>query len=225
VIAEEVVIAVLLVLMLQQVAQVAECRGAVRTMIREIGNIVRAASMRQHGNIVRVVLYLRLTGSKLVDLVPGVVVNSYTPGTVATFDILHTVGGWLESLLSAYGTAHIARTVELHVHFKIVRVVKGLGAYRTREERQLDAFDASRSTSAIIPLVVAKLIRRSTIATLSATTFYSLADAVDAPRISFTFLPLVMAKVVTPLLAISTPTTHVADSLLELLVSAERSER
>ncbi len=84
-------IAVLLVLMLQQVAQVAECRGAVRTMIREIGNIVRAASMRQHGNIVQIVLHLRLTGCKLVDLVPSVV-NSSTPSAVATFDMLHSVG-------------------------------------------------------------------------------------------------------------------------------------
>jgi hypothetical protein len=83
-------IAVLLVLMLQQLAQVPKYLGAVWTIIREIRNVC-AASIRQHGNIVQIVLHLRLTGCKLVDLVPSVV-NSSTPSAVATFDMLHSVG-------------------------------------------------------------------------------------------------------------------------------------
>jgi hypothetical protein len=59
-------------------------------MIREIGNTVRVASIRQHGPTVQVVLHLRLAGGKLVDLVPGVV-NSLAPIAVAAFDMLHSV--------------------------------------------------------------------------------------------------------------------------------------
>jgi hypothetical protein len=91
VVAEQAVIAVLLVLMLHQLAQVAEYLGAVWTIVREIGNMVRVASIRQHGNIVQVVLHLRLAGGKLVDLVAGVV-NSSTTSAVATFYMLHSVG-------------------------------------------------------------------------------------------------------------------------------------
>jgi hypothetical protein len=211
VVSEQAVIAVLLVLMLQQLAQLTKYLGTVWTIIREIGNIVRAASIRQHGNIVQIVLHLRLTGGKLVDLVPGVV-NSSTPSAVATFDMLHSVGARLESLLSTDGTTHVTRTVDLLVHFKIVLVVKGPGAIRTRVDRPVDAVGASRSSCTFVPLVVAKIVRLSTIATLSAATLvHNLVDAVDASRSSPTFPPLVAAKVVrtTPLPAISTNTIHV----------------
>jgi hypothetical protein len=79
--------------------------------------------------------------------------------------MLHSVGARLESLFFTDRACHIARTVDLHMHFKIVMAVEGPGTLRTRVQLLLlllmgvDAADASRSSCTLGPLVVAKVVR------------------------------------------------------------------
>ena len=164
-------IVVLLVLMLQQLAQVMKVFVTLWAAVRLIGDTI-LFSVRQQ------TIHVRLHGtfalSKLVDLRPSVVLATAS-GTVAALDVLDRVGSRTESTFTTDRACNVSRTMDLLVHLQLVRVTKDSLAGVADESHTLLA---TRLTGSLEPLVAAVPTRVALISTLR--THSITCDAFDA---------------------------------------------
>lgn len=114
-------VAMLLVTMLEKLAELTERFGAFWTLVRQswYGVLRVAAAIRELRHITKVTSHASLLSGKLIDLVSRIVL-SMTAATVATFYVLNGVGSRTKAALSADRTSHITRPMDLLVHMKLV---------------------------------------------------------------------------------------------------------
>ena len=109
------VIVMLLILMLEQLAQIAKHFVATLATVGKIRSSGIAISVVfQHGSGDER-LHLPLRRSKFIDLIPRIL-SSSASSAVATLNMLDSVGTRTESTVSTNRTRNLFWTVHLHVH-------------------------------------------------------------------------------------------------------------
>lgn len=109
------VIVMLLILMLEQLAQIAKHSVARLATVGKVWSSGIAISVvLQHGSG-DVRLHLSLGRSKLIDLIPRIILSSAS-SAVATLNMLDSVGTRTESTVSTNRTRNLFWAVHLHVH-------------------------------------------------------------------------------------------------------------
>jgi hypothetical protein len=142
--------------------------GALGTLVRKVGDalIVVPITVGQLRNIRHVSRHALLGLRKLVDLLSSIVLSS-TARAEPALHMLDGVGSRLETGVSTHRASDVAGTMNLHMHIKVVLVLKGtvtdaalVGRRRVVEGDTVDATFAPRPSFAFCPLVPAKVAAR-----------------------------------------------------------------
>jgi hypothetical protein len=134
----------LLVTMLEKLAQLTERFGAFWALVRQCwyGVLQVAAAIRELRHITKVTTHASLLSGKLIDLISCVVLST-TAAAVATFYVLNGVGSGTKAALSADRTSHITRPMDLLVHVKLVLRTEALIACAARIRDRRSAVPAT----------------------------------------------------------------------------------
>lgn len=143
---------VLLILMLKELTELAKGFDTRRATVRQVGDVVRIVTIREHRNFVEKRSQNFLLASIAVNLTPCIIF----PGTafaVSALDMLHSVGSRLEANFAAYGTGNLSWTMDLHVHIQRVLIREHIVTYMTLVVGTRNTVFAARVTIALRPLV------------------------------------------------------------------------
>jgi hypothetical protein len=163
---------VLLILMLKKLTQLSKLSGTFGTLIRKVRNAaIPVAIISQLRNFRHVSRHGPFGFGKLVNLL-SYVVSSSTARTKAALNMLNSVCSRPETNFSTHGTSHVSRSVYLHMHVKIILVVKSAVTDAALERGYVcglvDAISATRVAVAFVPLVPTEPATRSVVSTISA---------------------------------------------------------
>ena len=111
-------VTMLLVVVLQELAQVPEHSRALLALIRKIRGI-QVSSICQHGCIREIGLHSALAGSKAINVLARVLLPGASTAK-STLEVLYGVGTGSEPTLTTNGTGNVSFTVHLHVHVELV---------------------------------------------------------------------------------------------------------
>lgn len=183
-----------LILMLQQLTEIAIHNRTLRTLIGIVRDlIVVVSSIGDHGELGHVTMHGSFLRSKAPDLFPRIV-PSTALRTSSVFDMLHCVCARFEASITTNGTRDVAGAVHLHVHLQVVAVLKGASALVTTV-RAVDAFPAAGSAGTFASLVVT-VAHGGLGATAFCTVTTRAIDAINATRRAGTFAPLIVGEFV-----------------------------
>jgi hypothetical protein len=201
------VIIMLLVLMLEQLAQVAKQDVARLATVRKVWSSVIAISVVfQHWSGDEL-LHLPLGRSKFIDLIPRIVLSSASRA-VTTLNVLDSVGTRTESTVSTNRTRNLFWAVHLHVHVEVIFVSEYASTRGTLAIVGIDTGSATRLPLSFVPLIDAELItafQTSACGTWSPNTR-------AATRVSITTGPLVVAELIS--MAVSVTVTAIPAHVL-----------
>jgi hypothetical protein len=183
-------IAMLLVLMLKQLAQLAKIFATWLATVGEIRSTVMSISLvLQHRS--DELLHVSLGRSKSIDLIPRVIFTKAS-SAVATLNMLNSIGTGTESAFSAHRTRNCLGAVHLHVHVDFILVAEGASTRGTLVEGGVDTVPATRQPLSLVPLIITILITAFQTSALSTWA----PNARATTRISVTTGPLVVAELI-----------------------------
>lgn len=151
-------IAMFIVLVLHQLAQILKWFITLRTTIRIIRNrtIPWPSSIFQEWCVRHVSIHTSLPLGKFINLSTCIVLRTTTSSAVSTFDMLHGIRTGFESFLTTNGTFDCFGSMNLHMHLELILGVEFTKAFMTLVGgglRGIDAGFASGVSISFKPLI------------------------------------------------------------------------
>lgn len=113
---DETTVAMLLILVLQELAEVAERLGTLRAAVGKVGHTLTSPpAVLEKWDVAHVRPHRILATSEIVDLLPRVVLPG-AAAAVSALDVLHGVGPRPEALIPTDRARNGPRAMDLHVH-------------------------------------------------------------------------------------------------------------
>jgi hypothetical protein len=156
-------LSMLLVVVLQELAELSEEFVAGSTVIGIIGSPGVVATIGQKGRARQVGPHGRLGLSKFVNVIASIVLAT-TASAISTLHVLHCIGTRSESYVATHWTSYVARTMDLRMHLQLIGVGENEATFRTLKS-SMDTKIATRGAFSLTPLIAGILAALAPIVT------------------------------------------------------------